>query len=231
MAISVCVHFHQEWDIFTNCPNSALAALWHKRCTDFRWMVPKTRTESVKKPGLIFHTWRKKKERRSVGQPGGVRMSRLALHRCLFNNSWRLLKWPQTHTYKLLIVSTMIVYNGSLELYINNKAWVFFWNHFQLAECEAFRETGSSCFIWKLRVCRPVCMLHRSCGLHEEKTSFVDIRPNTGRALCHSSEAKKNPIAGTEGTHIYPSFSSRGGKQLLAVRNVWGWINRMKGLN
>lgn len=50
----------------------------------------------------------------------------LALHWCLLNNSWRLLKWPQTQTYKLLIVSTMIVYNGSLELYINNKAFGFF---------------------------------------------------------------------------------------------------------
>lgn len=68
----------------------------------------------------------KKRERRSVGQPGGVKTGCLALHRCLFNNSWRLLKWPQTHTYKHLIVSTMIVYNGSLELYINNKALVFF---------------------------------------------------------------------------------------------------------
>lgn len=68
----------------------------------------------------------KKKERRSVGQLGGVKTGCLALHRCLFNNSWRLLKWPQTHTYKHLIVSTMIVYNGSLELYINNKAMFFF---------------------------------------------------------------------------------------------------------
>lgn len=50
----------------------------------------------------------------------------LVLHWCLLNNSCRLLKWPQTQTYKLLIVSTMIVYNGSLELYINNKAFVFF---------------------------------------------------------------------------------------------------------
>lgn len=179
MAISVCVHFRQEWGIFTNCPNSVLAALWHKRCTDFRWMVLKSHTESVKKKkktGLIFHTWKKERERRWVGQPGGV--SCLALHRCIFNHSWRLLKWPQTHTYKLLIVSTMIVYNGSLELYINNKALVFFWNYFQLAECEAFRETASACFIWKLRMCRPhsaCCMLCRSCGLHEEKTSFGNI--------------------------------------------------------
>lgn len=122
----------------------------------------------------------------------------------------------------------MIVYNGSLELYINNKVF-FFWNHFQLAECEAFRETGSICFIWKLRVCRPVCMLHRSCGSHEEKLHSVAPK-HRPRAMCHPPEAKK-PIGGTEAIHIYTRFSSSDGKQLLAVRNVWGWINRMNGLN
>lgn len=112
------------------------------------------------------------------------------------------------------------------------RPWFFFWNHFQLAECEAFRETGFACFIWKL----PVCILHHSCGLHDEKTSFVDIPVATKHrpikcVTLPKPKIKKTPIDGTEGIHIYTRFSSESGKQLLVVRNVWGWINRMKGLN
>lgn len=89
------------------------------------------------------------------------------------NNSQKLLKWPQTQTYKLLIASTMIVYNGKLELCINDKAFIFFWNHFQLAECEAFSETGFACWSWKLRICKPC---------HACYTTFVDcikVQKNT----------------------------------------------------
>lgn len=137
----------------------------------------------------------------------------LALHWCLLNNSWRLLKWPQTQTYKLLIVSTMIVYNGSLELYINNKAFLFFFflKPFPAAECEAFRETGSACFIWKWRVQSSSCPLHSSCGLHEEGASFFF---STAPPQIQIYPRNQKTIGIAKGIHSSTRFSSGGGKQL-----------------
>lgn len=106
----------------------------------------------------ISHVKEKKKKRSWDGQPHGVKMRCLALHWCLLNNSWRLLKWPQTQTYKLLIVSTMIVYNGSLELYINNKAFLFF---------SFFLKPFPAGWVWGFQRNR-VCLLHlevESAGL------------------------------------------------------------------
>lgn len=160
----------------------------------------------------------KKKKRRSLdGQPCGVKMRCLALHWCLLNNSWRLLKWPQTQTYKLLIVSTMIVYNGSLELYINNKAFLFSFFFFFLKPFPAGwvwgfqRNTVCVLHLEVESVQASSCLLHSSCGLHEEETALSFY---TTPAQIQRYTQNHKTIGIGKGIHSSTRFRSDSGKQL-----------------
>lgn len=138
----------------------------------------------------------------------------LALQWCLFNNSWRLLKWPQTQSYKLLIVSTMIVYNGSLELYINNKAFLFF--------PPFFPETISSRLSVRLSEKQglPASFGSGGCaGLVMPAAQLLWIKRRRSVILlpsraCPNTTKTRKTIGIGKGIHISARFSSGGGKQL-----------------
>lgn len=127
----------------------------------------------------------------------------------------------------------MIVYNGSLELCINNKALVFFLKPFPVGWVLGFQRNRVR--LLHLKVARlyaaPLLWItwrknfirwHTGSDRTQAEQCVTPLKPTT---------TKKKPMGCTEGIHIYTRFSSGGGKQLLAVWNVWGWINRMNGLN
>lgn len=67
------------------------------------------------------------------------------------NKSFKLLKWPEMQTYKLLITGTMIAYYsvGMQELYINDDFFVSFWGIFPARRVRGWKHWNR---FWLLRL-------------------------------------------------------------------------------